>query len=101
MMINPMGIIKRICMAIIVNLFANSQISNSVENKDLISSKPIFNERFSPSKEKLSGRISNGKKIPERKIEIILMKKFAIFPTLKIIMRDAEISPSPINGIDE
>ena len=47
------------------------------------------------------GKKFKGKKIPDKNIEMILIKKFITSPILYIITIAAEINPSAIKGIEE
>ena len=42
-----------------------------------------------------------GKNIPEKKIDSSEINKLTIFPTLKTMINEADIMPSPMNGNEQ
>tara|TARA_X000000368_G_scaffold324577_1_gene261649 strand:- start:23 stop:259 length:237 start_codon:yes stop_codon:yes gene_type:complete len=60
----------------------------------------MFNGVTSPKELKKAGNELTGKNIPEKNIDNKEIKKLEISPILKITIKDAEISPKPIKGIE-
>ena len=66
----------------------------------MVVSSPIVKGRYSAIRENWLGNDSTEKKIPEKKIENRPTKRLVTFPTLKIIISDADKRPMPMNGIE-
>lgn len=62
-------------------------------------SEPIVKGRLLLILDKYSGIVSNGKNIPEKKIDEIATKKLITFPTLNKIINDAANNPIPMKGM--
>ena len=60
----------------------------------------MFNGVICPKELKIGGNELTGKNIPEKNIDNKEIKKLEISPILKITIKEAEISPKPIKGIE-
>ena len=63
-------------------------------------SRPTFKGFISPKEWRKCGKELIGKKIPEKNMVIKEIKKVVTSPTLKAIIKDADIRPIPIKGIE-